>query len=139
MHIYVCIDNVAGFINGVEIINHWMSNGVRFQSAQNSYVELGVTISPGTFIGEGAQLYGNTDIGTNCHIEPFTVIDNSTIGDNTLVKSFSIIRKSRIKSNDSIGPFANINSDTAVSNENIANSFVEIKAGHKNSSNTSQL
>lgn len=121
---------IAEQVKQAEIINHWMHNGVRFQSAQNSYVELNVIIGAGTFIGQGAQLNGNTDIDEDCIIEPFTVIDNSTIGKNCTIKSFSVIKDSHIKAKTSVGPLASINSGSIINSNSKIGNFVEVKASN---------
>jgi bifunctional UDP-N-acetylglucosamine pyrophosphorylase/glucosamine-1-phosphate N-acetyltransferase len=119
---------IAEQIKQAEIINHWMSNGVRFQMAQTNHVELNVTIGAGTYIGQGVQLTGNTDIDQDCKIEPFTLIDNSTIGPKVTIKPFSIIKDSVIHSGSSVGPFVNFSANTIIeSGSNIGN-FTEIKA-----------
>jgi bifunctional UDP-N-acetylglucosamine pyrophosphorylase/glucosamine-1-phosphate N-acetyltransferase len=121
---------VAEQIKQSEIINHWMTKGVRFQSAQNTYVELNVAIDSGTFIGQGSQLYGNTNIKEDCTIEPFAIIKNSTIGKNTSIKSFSIVKDTDIKENVSVGPFANITSGSVINVDSNIGNFVEIKASN---------
>lgn len=121
---------IAEQIKQAEIINHWMSNGVRFQSAQNTYVALNVTIGAGTFVGQGAQLFGNTDIDVDCYIEAFTIVDNSTIGKNTKLRSFSIIKDSCVKENSSVGPFAHLNSNSVIEADTKIENFVEVRASH---------
>jgi len=95
---------IAEQIKQADIINHWMHNGVRFQAAQNNYVELNVVIGAGSFIGQGVQLTGNSDLDEDCYIEPYAIIDNSTLGKKAIVKSFSVIKDSTIKAGSSIGP-----------------------------------
>lgn len=121
---------IAEQIKQAEIITHWMNQGVRFQAAQNSYVELNVVIGAGTFIGQGAQLNGNSDIDEDCYIEPFTIIDNSVIGRNSIIKSFSIIKDTHIKAGTSVGPLASINSGSIINSDSKIGNFVEVKASH---------
>lgn len=108
---------IAEQIKQAEIINYWMSQGVRFQSAQNSYVELNVTLGAGSFVGQGVQLYGNSHVEQNCYLEPFSIIDNSTLGKNTIIRSFSIIKDTNIEDDATIGPMTHING-SIIRNEN---------------------
>ena len=118
---------IAEQIKQAEIINHWMNNGVRFQAAQNCYIELNVVVGAGTFIGQSAQITGTSDIGDNCYIEPFAIIDNSNIGKNSIVRSFSCIKNSKLDENSLIESFTNLNQDLILNTKNQINNFVNNK------------
>lgn len=94
---------IAEQIKQAEIINYWMDQGVRFQAAQNSYVELNVTIGAGSILGQGVQLSGSTHIEPDCQIESFCLIDSSTIGQNSSIQAFSILRNTYVASGSTIG------------------------------------
>ncbi len=126
---------IAEQIKQAEIIEHWMNNGVRFQSAQNCYVELNVVIGAGTFIGQSTQITGSSDIGEDCHIEPFTIIDSSNLGKNCLVKSFSQIKNTNLAPNSLVDSFSNLKEDLNLNLNNQLNNL----AGAKNKTSKNVL
>ena len=119
---------IAEQIKQAEIINHWMTNGVRFQLAQTNCIDLNVAIGAGTVIGQGVHLLGHTDVAQNCKIEPFAIIENSTIDEHTTIKPFTIIKDSTVQKGSSVGPFANLNSNSIIEINSQIGNFVEIKA-----------
>lgn len=112
---------IAEQIKQAEIIQHWMNQGVRFQSAQNCYIELNAVLGAGTFIGQSSQVTGHSDIGEDCYIEPFTIIDNSNIGKNSLIKSFSQIKNQKLSENSLVESFTNLSQDLNLNNNQINN------------------
>ncbi len=109
-----------------EIIQHWMSNGVRFAVAHNVQIDWNVTIESGTSIGSGAQLLGNTKIGKDCAIEAFTCLKNAIIGNRTTVYANSVIEKSEIGADCFVGPFSFIHGNSTLNNNATIGSFVEV-------------
>jgi bifunctional UDP-N-acetylglucosamine pyrophosphorylase/glucosamine-1-phosphate N-acetyltransferase len=109
---------IAEQIKQAEIINHWMNNGVRFQSAQNSYVDLNVVIGAGTCIGQGVQINGNSDIDENCLIDSFTIINNSEVGKDSHIQSFSIIKDSHLPAGSIIESYTSMNSSAIIKSQN---------------------
>lgn len=118
---------IAEQIKQAEIINHWMQNGVRFQAAQNNYVELNVVIGAGTFIGQGVQITGNSDIEEDCYLEPFTIINNSNIGKNSIIKSFSLLNNINLAANSIIDAYTNLNQDLILDNNKQISNFAKNK------------
>lgn len=110
-----------------ELIRHWMSEGVEFELAQNTHIDVDVKIGSGTFIGTSILLLGNTTIGQNCFVGAFSILENTTLGDNSVVHSHTVIQDSSIGSDCNIGPFARLrNGVTTAPNVTIGN-FVEVK------------
>jgi len=110
-----------------EIIKHWMKNGVRFRLAQKIHVDVGVQIEPGSTIGSGVHLLGNTKIGKNCNIRKFSTIENATVEDNVEILPNTIIRDSHVSKNAKIGPFAHIHTQSKIEQDVVIGNFVEIK------------
>ena len=109
-----------------EIIKYWMKYGVRFAIAHNVQIDWGVTIEPGSFIGSGVQLLGNTRIGKDCVISAFSFIKNAHIGNRTIIKPHSVIEKSIIGTDCSVGPFSSVHGNTVLKNNATVGSFVEV-------------
>lgn len=110
-----------------ELISAWMAKGVRFELAQNVYIELGVTIEEGTFIGTGVHLLGNTHIGKDCTINAFTILENVTVGDNSIIHSHSVVQDATLATGVDIGPFARVHRKVTVEEGGVIGNFVEVK------------
>ncbi|MCF7900254.1 bifunctional UDP-N-acetylglucosamine diphosphorylase/glucosamine-1-phosphate N-acetyltransferase GlmU [Candidatus Babeliales bacterium] len=109
-----------------EIIQYWMSQGVRFSIAHNVQIDWDVTIGAGTFIGSGAQLLRGTHIGKDCYIDAFTLIRKTTIADRTTLHPHTIIDDSIIGSDVFVGPFASVHGHSQIKNGAVIGSFVEV-------------
>lgn len=118
---------VAEQIKRAELIKHWMDRGVRFSVAQNVHIDLNVTIGAGSLIGSGVHLLGSTNIGSNCNVHEFSLLDNVTLGDTSTVYSHCIIKDSVLGMQVKVGPFAHVHADNSIGNESVIGNFVEIK------------
>lgn len=108
-------------------IKHWMTQGVRFELAQNIHMDFDVEIGAGSFIGTGVHLFKGTKIGKNCTVNAFCIIEDSIIGDDSYIHSHSVVQDSKIGCNTHVGPYARLRKDVTLGdNVNIGN-FVEIK------------
>lgn len=109
-----------------EIVQYWMSQGVRFSIAHNVQIDWDVTIGSGTFIGSGTQLLRGTHIGKDCYIDAFSLIRKTTIADRTTVHPHTIIDDSIIGSDAFVGPFASVHGHSEIKNGAVVGSFVEV-------------
>lgn len=110
-----------------EIIMHWMAHGVRFLAAHQVYVDVTASIGAGSCIGAGVHILGSTQIGTNCTIEAFSMLDQVILGNNSRVYAHSVIKKSTLGAQVQIGPFAHLQEKTLIGDHSIIGNFVEIK------------
>lgn len=118
---------IAEQIKQAEMINYWMTQGVRFQSPQQVYLDLNVTIGKGSYIGSGVHLRGNTSIGKNCSIKEFSSLENAILEDNITIYSHCVINNSYIKSNAHVGPFAHLRTNVTIGTQCTVGNFVEVK------------
>ena len=109
-----------------ELIEYWMSKGVRFSKAHTVHIDLDVTIGSGTVIGQAVQLLGKTIIGSNSIVEPFTVLQDATIGNNVTIYSHSVLKESSIANDSKIGPFAYVHSKSKVGEFATVGNFCEL-------------
>jgi bifunctional UDP-N-acetylglucosamine pyrophosphorylase / glucosamine-1-phosphate N-acetyltransferase len=109
------------------LIKKFMANGVRFELAQSTHLDLNVEIGSDSFIGTGAHILGTTKIGEGCFISAFTIIENSIIGDCTTIHSHSVIQDSNIGKDAHIGPFARLRSNVTIGDNSRIGNFVEVK------------
>lgn len=109
-----------------EIIQYWMSNGVRFSIAHNVQIDWNVTIGAGSFIGSGVQLLRNTTIGKDCVVGAFSFLRNVSIGNRTKVHTHSVVAKAEIGNDCNVGPFAFVHGNSVIKDNATIGSFVEI-------------
>jgi bifunctional UDP-N-acetylglucosamine pyrophosphorylase/glucosamine-1-phosphate N-acetyltransferase len=74
-----------------ELINYWMTNGVRFIAPDTIHMDYNVKIAKGTVVQAGAQLLNGTTIGEFCTIGAHAVLDNATIQDNATIGANSML------------------------------------------------
>jgi len=117
---------VAEKILSQSVLKKMMSSGVTIIDPDNTYIEEVAKIAPDSTIYPGTIIRGKTVIGKNCHIGPYTYIENCVIGDNTKIE-FSYICGARVGNNVTIGPFARIRPTTHVENNVRIGSFAELK------------
>lgn len=91
-----------------DIINHWMSEGVRFSIPGTNNVDGHVTIGAGTYIEPGVQLLGATVVGKFCHVKAGAYIVDSQIDDNVCINPFSIIENLHVKQDSCVEPYSHI-------------------------------
>ena len=115
------------YLQRTELISKMMESGVRFDIPNHVHIDMEVEIGPGTSVGPGVLLKGNTKVGKNCFISAFTILENTIIEDDAILNSHVIIRDSQIKSKAIVGDFAYIHSNSIIGNGAVAGHFVEIK------------
>jgi len=72
-----------------ELVDHWMTHGVRFENPKTVALDLSVTIEPGSIIGSFVELRGNTHIGKNCTIKSYSILKNVTVHDDTIIEPYT--------------------------------------------------
>jgi bifunctional UDP-N-acetylglucosamine pyrophosphorylase / glucosamine-1-phosphate N-acetyltransferase len=110
-----------------EFIKYWMSEGVRFELAQSIHIDVNVKIGAGSFIGTGVHLLGKTEIGEECFVAAFSILENTKIGNNCNIHSHSVIQNTVVGNNAHVGPFARLRNNVSVGNNVQIGNFVEIK------------
>ena len=81
-----------------ELTEYWMARGVRFENPKSVHIDLTVTIEPGSVIGAGVELHGNTHIGKKCIIGSFSILKDARLKDSVRVGSHSTIEKKTVNS-----------------------------------------
>jgi len=74
-----------------------------------------VTIGRDTIIYPNVSISGNTSIGVNCRVAPFSCLVDCQLGDNVSIGEFSYLNGITLAGNDSINPHSSMN-DKMVSN-----------------------
>lgn len=117
----------AEAIQQKKLIDHWMSNGVRFYNPETVRVDLNVTIGARTTIGCGVHLLGNTIIGKNCHIGQFCTLENTHLADDVTVEQNTILEDSTLEEHAHAGPFAHLRAQALLKPYAEIGNFVEVK------------
>ena len=117
---------VAEQIKRSELIQYWMTEGVRFSAAQNIHMDLSVKIGKGSYVGPGVKLSGDTVIGENTYLEGLTVIENCKVGNAVKVSPNCVIKNSEVQDNCNIGPFCYIYNNSVVEKNCSIEGFTEI-------------
>lgn len=108
------------------IIKKHMDNGVTFHLPETCMIHNKVEIGKDTIINPGTQLEGNTVIGSNCYIGPYSRIENSVVKDGVHFM-YSVMLESQIGNNTKVGPFAFIRPGSNIGENIKIGDFVEIK------------
>jgi bifunctional UDP-N-acetylglucosamine pyrophosphorylase/glucosamine-1-phosphate N-acetyltransferase len=103
-----------------------LAEGVLFADINTAYIDEGVVIGKGAYIGPCVTLEGSTVIGEDCRILQNTRIKNSDIGRGTLVEQ-SVITDSQVGEDSAIGPFAYLRPDSKIGDHVKVGDFVEVK------------
>ena len=103
-----------------------MLNGVYLMNPDSIVISPDAKIGSGTTIYPGCIIMGNTKIGKNCIVGPYTETMNATLEDNVVCKQ-SVVYDSKILSGAQVGPFTHLRMNSVVGiNDRIGN-FVEMK------------
>ncbi len=104
-----------------------MLAGVTIYRPETCVIDSAVEIGPDTVIGPSVALYGNTRIGSNCVIKPFSTLRDTAIADNVTVLESCWMEKSRVESGASIGPYSRLRPGSEVCEGAHVGNFVELK------------
>lgn len=113
-------------IKRCELISSYMDQGIIFSFPQSTHIEVTTRIGSGTRIGAGVHLIDNTSIGQNCHIGPFSLLENVTLGNNVIIESHTVLKDCIIEDGAHIGPFARIRNESKIQENAQIGNFVEV-------------
>jgi len=117
---------IAEQIKRAEIIEYWMSQGVRFTHAQSVHIDLDVEIGDGTCIESGVQLFFKTRVGRQCHLGAFSSVKNSVLANHVVLKSHSIVEDATIGESAVLGPFAYVHDNSSIGARSVVGFCVEV-------------
>ncbi len=136
-----CFENAQAFLgvnNPIQLeeslkvlkskINHFhQAQGVHILDSENTYIEASVSIGKGTTIYPGCYLHGTTQVGSECMIEPGSIIKDSQIADETIIKAYSYLEEAIVAKKCAIGPYARLRPGADIGESTKIGNFVEIK------------
>ena len=103
-----------------------MENGVTISDPESTYIAPGVRIGMDTIIYPGTMLEGNTVIGEDCEIGPYSKLTDVAVADGATVK-FTYATEAEIGANTTVGPYAYIRPNSKIGANAKIGDFVEVK------------
>jgi bifunctional UDP-N-acetylglucosamine pyrophosphorylase/glucosamine-1-phosphate N-acetyltransferase len=104
-----------------------MANGVTIFRPETTVIDSDVSVGPDTVIEPFVQLLGKTEVGEDCRIRSYSVLENATIGNRVTVRNGCTITESRIEDNALIGPYAHLRPESEIGEGAHVGNFVETK------------
>jgi bifunctional UDP-N-acetylglucosamine pyrophosphorylase/glucosamine-1-phosphate N-acetyltransferase len=89
------------------INRQWMSSGVRMIDPNTTYIDVEVSIGPGTVLLPNTHLGGQTVIGEDCRIGPNSILRNAEIAERCVIEA-SVVDKAVLEAGVDVGPFARL-------------------------------
>ena len=89
------------------INRHLMASGVRMIDPNTTYIDVEVSVGPGTVILPNTHLGGRTVIGEDCRIGPNSILRNATIAEGCVIEA-SVVDRAVLESGVDVGPFARL-------------------------------
>ncbi len=111
------------------VVERHMRHGVTILDPASTTISADAIIGRDTTILPGVLIQGETVIGEDCEIGPFTVISNCIIGDRCTVNA-SQMYESQMGSDVKMGPYAYIRPDCVLGSDIKIGDFVELKNAH---------
>jgi len=104
-----------------------MAQGVTIFRPETCVIDADVEVAADTVIEPFVQLLGRTNIGGDCLIRSYTVIENCTLGRGVLVRQSCVLAESTVADGAKIGPFAHLRSGSEIGEDAHVGNFVETK------------
>ena len=84
-----------------------MAGGVRMIDPDTTYVDVGVSIGPGTVLLPNTHIIGGTIIGRDCTIGPNSILKSATLADGCEITA-SVVDRAELEAGVDVGPFARL-------------------------------
>ncbi len=104
-----------------------MAQGVTIYRPETTVIDSGVQVGADTIIEPFVQLLGETQVGEDCRIRSYTVIENSTLANHVLVRQGCIVSESHVQAGALLGPYAHLRPGSEIGEEAHVGNFVETK------------
>jgi bifunctional UDP-N-acetylglucosamine pyrophosphorylase / glucosamine-1-phosphate N-acetyltransferase len=102
-------------------------SGVTIVNPEATYIDGDAEVGPDTVIEPGVSLLGQTRVGRDCVLRPYSTITDSTLGDRVTVRPCCVISGCAIASNVILGPFAHLRDGAVIEDNARIGNFVEVK------------
>ncbi|MHB1023296.1 MAG: bifunctional UDP-N-acetylglucosamine diphosphorylase/glucosamine-1-phosphate N-acetyltransferase GlmU [Acidobacteriaceae bacterium] len=107
--------------------NRLMAQGVTIFRPETCVIDADVTVGADTIIEPFVQLLGNTEIGSDCRIRSYSVLQNSQLGDGVLVRHGCVLEDAEVGNGALLGPYAHLRPQSSIGEGAHIGNFVETK------------
>jgi bifunctional UDP-N-acetylglucosamine pyrophosphorylase/glucosamine-1-phosphate N-acetyltransferase len=104
-----------------------MAEGVTIFRPDTCVIDAEVTVGPDTIIEPYVQLLGATQIGSDCRIRSYSVIQNSVIADNVTIRNGCILDGAKVGDAAILGPYSHLRPESNIGPEAHVGNFCETK------------
>ena len=104
-----------------------MDDGVTIFYPESCVIDNEVEVGEDTVIQPFVQLRGKTRVGSDCHIESYTVIHESKIGNGVRILPGCVIEHSRVGATAQLGPYSHLRPQSEIGEGAHVGNFVETK------------
>lgn len=108
------------------ILDRHMYSGVTIVDPQTTYIDANVMIGMDSVILPGTMITGNTRIGAQCRIGPYTTIEQSVIGDRCVIRN-SALEEATLEDDVTMGPFSHCRPGAYLEHHVRMGNFAEVK------------
>jgi bifunctional UDP-N-acetylglucosamine pyrophosphorylase / glucosamine-1-phosphate N-acetyltransferase len=119
--------SAAERITNRRMVERLMLSGVTVLDPQSTHVDADCEVGQDTILEPGTILRGKTKIGKNCHIGPYSFLENAQVGNECTVRLSQVV-DARILEKSQIGPYANVRPESVIGPRVRVGNFTEIKA-----------
>ena len=100
--------------------------GVTIIDPHHTYVDMDVQVGKDTILYPGTILQGDTTIGDDCVIGPYTRLENVRMGNGNHIQ-FTYAHDCEIKNHCEVGPFVHFRPQTVIGNHVKVGNYMEVK------------
>jgi len=104
-----------------------MQDGVTILYPQTCVIDADVEVGADTILEPFVQVLGNTQIGSDCRIGSYSVLNNSVIGDNVILRPGCVLSESVVKAGARLGPYSHLRPGSDIGEGAHVGNFVETK------------
>jgi bifunctional UDP-N-acetylglucosamine pyrophosphorylase / glucosamine-1-phosphate N-acetyltransferase len=89
------------------LLGQWMKAGVTIVDPASTWIDVGVTLQPGAYIGPGTQLEGTTTVAAGARVGPGCLLRDTAVSSGATVVN-SVCESAVIGPDVTVGPFAHL-------------------------------
>jgi bifunctional UDP-N-acetylglucosamine pyrophosphorylase/glucosamine-1-phosphate N-acetyltransferase len=111
----------------MQAARHLMAQGVTIHRPETCVIDADVIVGADTILEPFVQLLGKTQVGEDCRIRSYSVIQDSTIGNGVLIRNGCVLDEAKIGDGAFVGPFAHLRPGSQIGSGAHVGNFVETK------------
>jgi bifunctional UDP-N-acetylglucosamine pyrophosphorylase/glucosamine-1-phosphate N-acetyltransferase len=104
-----------------------MAQGVTIFRPDTCVIDAEVTVGADTVIEPYTQLLGATQIGSECRVRSYSVIQNSRVADHVVIRNGCVLDGAEVASGALIGPYAHLRPESRIGEDAHVGNFCETK------------